>query len=133
MIAADPAVRVCLHTLERQTYVEAEDHSIDWCDRFQPLVAGKEFPRGHAVGDPEVWNREFLPELEALKAQLNTGSIRLLRLRGQSRLSAWIGVGHVLERRARYVLEVEQNGAAWRTDVAPAPGGCTGWPPSRTS
>src|SRR6185437_4620441 len=48
------------------------------------------------------------------------GPIRLLRLRGQARLSAWIGFGHVFERRAGYVLEVDQYGKPWRTDVAAA-------------
>jgi hypothetical protein len=118
---ADPAVRVCIHTIERQTYAEAADYTVDWCDRFLPLAADKPFPRGHAVEDPAAWNRDFLPELEALKAQLNTGPIRLLRLRGQARLSAWIAFGHVFERRAGYVLEVNQYGEAWRTDVPPAP------------
>jgi hypothetical protein len=118
---ADPAVRVCLHTIERQTYAEASDYTIDWCERFLPLTVDKAFPRGHAVEDQAVWNREFLPELEVLKAQLNTGPIRLLRLRGQARLSAWIAFGHVFERRAGYVLEVDQYGQPWRTDIAPAP------------
>jgi hypothetical protein len=118
---ADPAVRVCVYTIERQTYAEASDYTIDWCDRFLPLVTDKPFPRGHLVDDPAVWALDFLPELEALKAQLNAGPIRLLRLRGQARLSAWIALGHVFERRAGYILDLDQYGQSWRTDVTAAP------------
>ena len=117
---ADPAVRVCLHTIERQAYSEAADHTLDWCDRFLPLHEEQAFPRGYTVDDAAVWNRDFLPELQALKAQLNAGPIRLLRLRGQARLSAWLALGHVFERRAGYVLEVDQYGKPWRTNVAAA-------------
>ena len=119
---ADPAVRVCLHTIERQQYREAADHVVDWCEHFLPSTEGQAYPRGHTVHDALAWNGVFLPELHALKAHLNTASIRLLRVRGQARLSAWIAFGHVFDGRARYVIEVDQGGGAWRSDTAPASG-----------
>lgn len=117
---ADPAIRICLHTIERQNYPESADHILDWCDHFRPANDQQVYPRGHAVHDDAVWNDIFLPELQALKAHLNAGPIRLLRVRGQARLSAWTALGHVFDGRARYILEVDQNGSIWRTDASPA-------------
>jgi hypothetical protein len=119
---ADPAIRICLHTIERQTYPESADYTLDWCERFLPVSPAQAFPRGSRVSDPAVWNSDFLPELQTLKAQLNAGSIRLLRVRGQARLSAWIAFGHVFERRAGYVIEFDQYGKLMSTDVSPTVG-----------
>jgi hypothetical protein len=116
---SDPAIRVNLQTVERQAYVEAADYTLDWCEHFVPNTDTAPFPRGHRLYDPGAWQGVLLPELRALKASLNATSIRLLRVRGQARLSAWIGFGHVFDGRSRYILELEQNGQAWRTDATP--------------
>ena len=114
---ADPAVVITLQTIERRTYESPSDHTVDWCDRFLPLRDGVAFPRGHSPIDAECWERDFLPELFTLKETLTRNPVRLLRLRGQARISAWIAVGRVFERRAGYVLEIDQYGQPWRTDV----------------
>jgi hypothetical protein len=117
----EPAVVIDLHTVERQTYEPAADHTIDWCDKFVPLHEGQPFPRGHVAIEDACWERDFLPELRALKETLNGRSAKLLRVRGKARLSAWLAFGRVFERRAGYVLEIDQYGQSWRTDVATVP------------
>jgi hypothetical protein len=120
--SADPAVRVHLHTIERQQYVESADHTLDWCEHFAPMSDDEGAPRGHQLHDAAAWQDVLLPELRSLKQHINTSSIRLIRVRGQARLSAWTAFGHVFDGRSRYILELEQNGKVWRTDATPQPG-----------
>jgi hypothetical protein len=119
---AEPAVVLDLHTIERQRYEPTADYVVDWCDSFMPLTERQPFPRGHMTVEDACWERDFLPELHALKETLNGGAVRLLRIRGKARLSAWLAVGRIFERRAGYVLEIDQYGEPWRTDTAAAPG-----------
>lgn len=120
--SADPAIRVHLHTIERQQFVESADHVLDWCEHFVPMNADEGASRGHQLLNAAAWQQLLLPELRALKQRINTSSIRLLRVRGQARLSAWTAFGHVFDGRSRYVLELEQNGKVWRTDATPQRG-----------
>ena len=119
---SEPAVVIDIHTIERQAFEPTAHHTVDWCDRFLPLHEGQSFPRGHATVEEECWNRDFLPELWALKETLNRGATRVLRVRGKARLSVWLAVGRVFERRAGYVLEIDQYARPWRTDATPTPG-----------
>ncbi len=121
--SADPAVRVHLHTIERQQFFEAADHTVDWREHFVPTSAEEGAPRGHQLHNAAAWQQVLLPELRALKQRINMSHIRLLRVRGQARLSAWTAFGHVFDGRSRYILELEQNGKVWRTDATPQPGG----------
>lgn len=119
---SEPTVVIDLHTIERQRYEPAADHTVDWCDKFVPLHEGQPFPRGHAAVDDECWERDFIPELRGLKETLNRGTTRLIRVRGKARLSAWLAFGRVFERRSGYVLEIDHYGKPWRTDIPAVPG-----------
>jgi hypothetical protein len=114
--AVEPAIRVSLHAIERQTYAEPPDFEIDWCEGF-----GGPGRNAREVSDPGLWNGKFLEDLRSLKRQLNAQPIRLIRARGQARLTVWFALGHTLDTRARYVLEVEQAGQRWRSDAKPTP------------
>lgn len=93
------------------------DYAIDWCDNF----VGDAFKRGHQLKDPEAWNSQLLPELEALEAQVKREThARLVRVRGYARLSPWFAFGFVFSKVADYTIEMEQYGAIWRTDAIPS-------------
>jgi hypothetical protein len=115
--AAETASTVYLSTVEEQRFDLPPDFLLDWRDFFE----GGEERKGHRVLDPASWNASMLPELRALKRRLNeTSSTRLIRARGQARLSAWLGFGYVFSDVARYTIEVDQQGKLWRTDATPS-------------
>lgn len=114
---SEPVVKVCVHTIERQAFAEPPDFDIDWCDAFAGSAAGS-----REISDTTLWSERLLPDLQALKRQLNTQPVRLIRARGQARLTTWFALGHTLDSRARYVLEVEQGGERWRSDAPVTPG-----------
>jgi len=61
----------------------------------------------------------MLPELHAVRRRLNEdASVRLVRVRGLARLSAWFAFGYVFSDVARYTIEIDQQGELWRTDAA---------------
>ncbi len=114
---AERFVTVLLTTVKAQRIDLKPDHIIDWRDRFEGLAN----ERGHATLPGVDWNRDLLPELAAVEAQVaeETGC-RLVRIRGLSRLSAWFGIGRTFSENARYVVEVDQRGLLWRSDAPPS-------------
>jgi hypothetical protein len=113
---SEPAATVYLSTVAAQRFDLPPDFLLDWRGYF----AGAEQQKGHRPLDPAAWNTGMLPELRALKQQLDTASsARLIRARGLARLSAWFAFGYVFSDVARYTIEVDQQGKLWRTDAAP--------------
>ena len=110
----EPAVSLYVHTILREPLEVDGDYEVDWRDHFE----GDEWERGHKVRDPDVWNTVMLPDLREIKRRImaDTGT-RLLRVRGNARLSAWFGVGFVFPRVGGFTIEVDQNGARWRNDA----------------
>jgi hypothetical protein len=105
-------------TIKEQKYDIAADYVLDWREHF----VGSPQKRGHELKNPSGWNGLLLPELEGLESKINTETAcRLVRARGQSRLSAWIAFGHVFSEVNRYTIEVDQVGVHWRTDAEPSP------------
>lgn len=112
----EPATVVYLTTVKTQAFDVPPDFHLDWRDYFD----GDPSKKGHAVLDSASWNARMLPALRGLEANLNaTHAPRLIRARGLARLSAWFAFGHTFSDVARYTLEVDQQGALWRTDAAP--------------
>jgi hypothetical protein len=115
--AADAATVVYLSTIKQQRFDIPPDFLLDWRSYFD----GDASKRGHRVIDPSSWNARMLPELLALEQQRNDGvASRLVRARGLARLSAWFAFGHTFSDVARYTVEVDQQGARWRTDQPPS-------------
>lgn len=110
-----PALVLHVHTIEKQEYDLPADIELDWRDYFVGST-----PKGHQTTDHIIWNDVLLPKLYLLKEEINEGAARLLRLRGQARLSVWTALGYVFPDVARYTLEVSQQGELWRSDMPPS-------------
>lgn len=110
----DPSVSLWIHTILKTPIGAESDWELDWLDHFE----GSEWLRGHRVHDPSVWNDVMLPELLEVKRQiLATTDVRLVRVGGKARLSAWFAIGQVFPRVGGWTLEVDQAGHWWRNDV----------------
>ena len=115
---AEPSVHVYLMTIKEQKYDIEPDYVLDWRDHF----VGPEQKRGHQLNIPADWNGVLLPALEKLEAEINKNTdCRLIRARGQARLSPWLAFGYVFCEVNRYTIEVDQFGKLWRTDAEASP------------
>ncbi|HYH05609.1 MAG TPA: SAVED domain-containing protein [Thermoanaerobaculia bacterium] len=113
----EAATTVYLSTVKQQQFELPPEFLLDWRAYFE----GTAHKRGHSVIDPASWNDQMLPELLQLEADLNArGAPRLIRARGLARLSAWFAFGHTFSDVARFIVEVDQQGKLWRTDVHPS-------------
>jgi hypothetical protein len=114
----EPSVHVYLMTIKDQKYDIEPEYTLDWRNYF----VGPEQKRGHQLHDPADWNGMLLPALERLEVKINNETdCRLIRARGQARLSPWIAFGHVFCEVNRYTIEVDQFGNLWRTDAEASP------------
>jgi hypothetical protein len=112
----DPAVSVFIHTIIKEPAETAADWELDWRGYF---VEG-EWVRGHRVHDPQSWNESMLPDLVRVRNEIMAmGSVRLVRVAGKARLSAWFAIGWTFPRVGNWTLEVDQGGQWWR-NTAPA-------------
>jgi hypothetical protein len=107
-----------LTTIKDQKFDINPDFLIDWRHHF----LGKPSQKGHALSNPDGWNRTLLPDLENVESMINSGTTcRLIRARGLARLSAWFAFGFTFSEVNRYAIEVDQQGQHWRTDATPSP------------
>lgn len=114
----EPFAVVHLHTIQRKAFADPADFSLDWVDLFEEGMGEQ---RGHLPLDPAAWNGTMLPELLRLRATIDAiPDLRLLKMRGQARLSAWIAAGFVFRQVADYELEARLGPMDCRTDLAPA-------------
>lgn len=114
----EPSVHVYLVTIKDQRYDIEPDHRLDWRQYF----LGRESNKGHELRSPSDWNEVLLPQLEELEARINAETdCRLIRARGQARLSPWFAFGFTFSHVNRYTLELDQYGQHWRTDAEPSP------------
>lgn len=115
---AEPSVHVYLTTIKEQRFDIDPEYIIDWREHF----VGTPNKKGHNLNNPTDWNSVLLPDLEDREAQINKeNSCRLIRARGQARLSAWFAFGFTFSEVNRYIIEVDQQGELWRTDAMPNP------------
>ena len=114
----EPSVHVYLVTIKEQKYDVEPEYVLDW----RPQFAGPAYEKGHQLKNPDDWNGVLLPKLRRLETKIsNETSCRLVRARGQARLSAWLAFGHAFSAVNRYTLEVDQHGKHWRTDAETSP------------
>lgn len=112
------AVHVFLVTIKEQRYDIQPHHVLDW-RRYFKSVAGQ---GGHDPVEAGVWSTALLPELADLERRINADTdVRLLRVRGLARLSAWVAFGYQFCDVNRYTLEVDEQGKLWRTDAHASP------------
>lgn len=114
----EPSVHVYMMTIKDQKYDIEADFVLDWRDHF----TGPDQQRGHQLKDPGDWNGVLLPSLAKIETTINNETAcRLIRARGQSRLSAWFAFGYSFSEVNRYTIEVDQFGKHWRTDAEASP------------
>lgn len=114
----EPSVHVYLVTIKEQKYDVEPEYVLDW----RPQFAGPQTEKGHQLKNPDDWNAVLLPKLRRLEGRINKEtSCRLIRARGQARLSAWLAFGHAFSEVNRYTIEVDQFGKHWRTDAEMSP------------
>jgi hypothetical protein len=112
------SVHVHLVTIKEQKYDFEPEYMLDW----RPQFAGPASEKGHQLKNPDDWNTVLLPKLRRLEGRINKEtSCRLIRARGQARLSAWFAFGHAFREVNRYTVEVDQLGKHWRTDAEASP------------
>src|SRR5260370_13704892 len=90
------------------------EYGVDWSSHFDRVT--------RKVPSPETWNKELIPELEALKKKLLAERReRLIRFRGKCALSTGVAMGAVFPTVGGWVFEIPQPPSkdAWRSD-APA-------------
>ncbi|MFN0244736.1 MAG: SAVED domain-containing protein [Planctomycetota bacterium] len=111
-IGAERAVTVWVHNWTRETFDVPADYAIDWSQHFDRTA--------RRVPSADVWNRELLPELKALKDKiLVERKERLIRYRGKCTLSTGVALGATFPAVGGWTFEIPQPPAkdAWRSDV----------------
>ena len=112
----EPAVHVYLTTIKTQKFEIEPDYAIDWRDYFE----GGDAKKGHDLKNPRDWNEQLLPDLETIEGRINAETdCRLIKARGQARLSAWFAFGFTFSEVNRYTIEISQGEELWRSDVKP--------------
>lgn len=115
---SEHGVTIYLTTIKEQKFDLPPDHILDWRDYF----IGDATKKGHRLKPSLHWNKDLLRQLQELETRINRESdCRLIRARGLARLSAWFAFGFCFSDVARYTIEVDQNGALWRTDARRSP------------
>lgn len=105
-----------LHTIVHRAFSVPADYTLDWVDLFKG-----EKERGHLPIDSAAWNTVMLPALQHVRAEIDAiPDVRLVRFRGQARLSVWFAAGFVFRHVAGYALEAQQGPHLWRTDALPS-------------
>lgn len=118
---------VHLHTIVHRAFADEADYVLDWVELFEDLGDGQ---RGHLPLGAEAWQTTMLPELQELRRTIDAvPDLRLLRMRGQARLSAWLAAGFMFRQTAGYELEAEQGTLICRTDATPSPDWALQTPP----
>lgn len=111
-----PAIVVHLHGWTRQAYDLPPDEEIDWTAYFDHATLH--------VPAPEVWERELLPALRAVRGRFDGDPTRrLIWLRARAPLSAGIAFGHTFAEAVGYSIRIQQPSPGahqavqhWETD-----------------
>jgi hypothetical protein len=97
-----------------ETFDIPADYVLEWSAHFDRST--------RRVPAPEVWNNTLLPELSALRQELQSEHAeRLIRFRGKCPLSSGIAVGAAFPAVGGWVFEIPQPPAKdpWRSDAPP--------------
>ena len=111
-IAGEKKVTVWLQNWTSETFDVPGDYVLDWSAHFDRST--------RKVPPPETWNRELIPELNALKKRiLAERKERLIRFRGKCALSSGVALGAVFPTVGGWSFEIPQPPAneAWRSDT----------------
>jgi hypothetical protein len=113
-IAGEKKITLWVQNWTSESFDPPADYALDWSSHFDRAM--------RKVPSPETWNKELIPELEALKKKLLTERReRLIRFRGKCALSTGVAMGAVFPTVGGWAFEIPQPPSkdAWRSD-APA-------------
>ena len=113
-IAGEKKITLWLQNWTSESFDPPADYALDWSSQFDRAT--------RKVPSPETWNKQLIPELEALKKKiLAERKERLIRFRGKCALSSGVALGAIFPTVGGWAFEIPQPPSkdAWRSD-APA-------------
>ena len=113
-IAGEKKITLWLQNWTSETFDVPADYMLDWSSHFDRPT--------RKVPSPEVWNKELLPALDALKKiMLPERQERLIRFRGKCALSTGIALGATFPTVGGWAFEIPQPPSKehWRSDAEP--------------
>jgi hypothetical protein len=113
-IAGEKKITLWLQNWTSESFDAPADYALDWSSQFDRVT--------RRVPSPETWNKELIPELEALKKKLLSGhKERLIRFRGKCALSTGVALGAVFPTVGGWAFEIPQppSKGDWRSDAPP--------------
>ncbi len=113
-IAGEKKITLWLQNWTSESFDPPADYGLDWSAHFDRST--------RKVPSPETWNKQLIPELEALKKKiLAERKERLIQFRGKCALSSGVALGATFPTVGDWAFEIPQPPAkdAWRSD-APA-------------
>jgi hypothetical protein len=113
-IAAEKKITLWLQNWTSEVFDPPADYALDWSQFFDRLT--------RKVPSPEVWDKQLVPELDALRKKiLAEKKERLVRCRGKCALSTGVGLGATFPTVGGWVFEIPQPPAKdpWRSDATP--------------
>jgi len=112
-IAGEKKITLWLQNWTSESFDAPADYTLDWSSHFDRAT--------RKVPSPETWNKQLIPELEALKKKLLTErKERLIRFRGKCALSTGVALGAVFPTVGGWAFEIPQPPSKddWRSDAA---------------
>jgi hypothetical protein len=116
-VLTDPAVTIYIHNWTKEVFDLPVDYELDWTSHFDRAT--------RRVPTPDVWQKELLPQLDALKQRiLKERPERHIQFRGKCALSTGIALGMHFPAVGGWTFEMPQPPAKelWRSDAKPTPG-----------
>lgn len=113
-VAGERKITLWLQNWTSESFEPPADYAVDWSSHFDRAT--------RKVPSPETWNRELIPELDALKKKLLVErKERLIRFRGKCALSSGVALGAIFPTVGGWAFEIPQPPSKedWRSD-APA-------------
>lgn len=114
-IAGEKKITLWLQNWISESFDPPADYALDWSAHFDRPT--------RKVPSQDTWNKQLIPELEALKKKiLAERKERLIQFRGKCALSSGVALGATFPTVGDWAFEIPQPPAkdAWRSD-APAP------------
>jgi hypothetical protein len=111
-IAGEKKITLWLQNWTSESFDPPADYSLDWSSHFDRAT--------RRVPSPETWNKELIPELDALKKKLQAErKERLIRFRGKCALSSGVALGAAFPTVGGWAFEIPQPPSKedWRSDA----------------
>lgn len=113
-VAGEKKITLWLQNWTSESFDPPADYVLDWSSHFDRAT--------RKVPSPETWNKELIPQLDALKKKLQAErKERLIRFRGKGALSSGVALGAIFPTVGGWAFEIPQPPSKedWRSD-APA-------------